>query len=88
MVSAVSQPWDAGSEADSLVVTYCADANDTLMPLVRLGDVPTDGTWEVLHAVSESHGVWWVALYDGAPLADGADGSSALVVARPIRSGE
>jgi N6-adenosine-specific RNA methylase IME4 len=44
MASAVSQPWDAGSEADQLVSLYVSDAN--LMALVELGKVPTDGSWE------------------------------------------
>jgi hypothetical protein len=85
VASALSQPWDAGSEADQLVSLYVSDANDTLMALVELGKVPTDGTWEVLHG----GGVGWAPFTVHHHLATAlwGDESPVLVVARPIGSG-
>lgn len=76
MASAVSQPWDAGSDADRK-----EDANGTLLPLVELGKVPTDGTWEILHG----GGVGWAPFTAAHGLA-GSAMDDVLVVARPIGS--
>lgn len=82
----VSQGWDAGSDADRLVTLWVADANGTRMPLVELGKVPLDGTWEVMHATATGAIEWnraTVGQYHG-----GAWMDSMLVVARPIGSGD
>jgi hypothetical protein len=59
---------------------YVADANDTTMSLVQLGDVPTDGTWEVL-MVASAGGCRW---YKVEGKVEGHYGL--LIVARPIGS--
>lgn len=79
----VSQPWDAGSDADRIVTIYTSDANGTLMALVELGKVPADGTWEVLNG----SGYGWRLRVGDASTVHYRDGAL-LVVARPIGSGE
>lgn len=74
MTAPVSQTWDAGSDADSRVCLYTADANGTLLPLVEMGSIPLDGTWEVLH-----RGGWM-------PFTERYRDHTVLVVARPVGS--
>lgn len=42
------------AEWDSKVCLWVADANGSAMPLIELGDIPLDGSWEVLHGGSDT----------------------------------